>query len=120
MIISSLFDPLGFVAPVTLSGKLLLQKLSTQKLDGDEKIPNEDATKCNRWIQDLSALMELFVSRFLFLQDGGINCAKSNQIHHFSSTSPVAYSVATYLRFVCHNDNVFLPFYFWQGKPFTD
>ena len=64
LIISSLFDLLGFVAPVTLSGILLLQNLCRQKLDWDGKIPNEDATKWNHWIQGLSALMELVVPRF--------------------------------------------------------
>ena len=115
-IISSLFDPLGLVAPVTLSGKNLLQNLSRQKLDWDEKIPNEDATKWNRWIQGLSALTELVVPRFLFLQDCGMNCVKSIQIHHFSDASSVAYSVVTYLRFVCHNDNVFCRFIFGKAR----
>ena len=37
--IASLFDPLGFLAPWLLGGKLLLQRVTVLKLDWDEKLP---------------------------------------------------------------------------------
>ena len=37
--IASLFDPLGFLAPWLLGGKLLLQRMTVLKLDWDEKLP---------------------------------------------------------------------------------
>ena len=37
--IARLFDPLGFLAPWLLAGKLLLQKVTISKLDWDEKLP---------------------------------------------------------------------------------
>ena len=40
--VSSLFDPLGFMAPVELIAKLLLQDLCWKKLAWDDRIPNDD------------------------------------------------------------------------------
>ncbi len=40
-IINSLFDPLGFVAPVTIQGRFLLQKLSIEGTDWDAPLPRE-------------------------------------------------------------------------------
>ena len=53
-IVSSLFDPLGFVALVILSAKLILQNLCRQQLDWDDKIPNEDSVKWEHWVKSLS------------------------------------------------------------------
>ena len=44
-IVSSLFDPLGFVASIVLSAKLILQDLGRQQLGWDDEIPNEDSVK---------------------------------------------------------------------------
>ena len=41
--VSSLFDPLGFVAPVTLFPKLLLQDLCKQGRSWDESLNEDEA-----------------------------------------------------------------------------
>ena len=84
---------------MTLSGKLLLQNLSTQKLDGDEKIPNEDATKWNRWIQDLSALMELQYLFLVFCSCRTVILTVQNQIKFI--TLAVLHQSLTQLQLIC-------------------
>ncbi|XP_060579867.1 uncharacterized protein LOC132736694 [Ruditapes philippinarum] len=42
---SSLYDPLGLVAPVTLTPKLILQRACRTNLGWDEQIPDADAEK---------------------------------------------------------------------------
>ena len=37
--VSKLFDPLGFVSPITMSAKMVLQELWQHKLDWDEPLP---------------------------------------------------------------------------------
>jgi hypothetical protein len=41
-VVSSLFDPCGFVAPATLPAKMILQTLSKMKLGWDEEISEEE------------------------------------------------------------------------------
>ena len=39
--ISKLYDPMGWLAPVTIVGKILLQKLWLQKQDWDHALPSD-------------------------------------------------------------------------------
>ncbi|KAK7915484.1 hypothetical protein WMY93_011245 [Mugilogobius chulae] len=48
-VISSLFDPLGFVAPFTLSGKSILQELCRRGIDWDDPIPENMRTRWEEW-----------------------------------------------------------------------
>ena len=41
-VISSIYDPLGFISPFVLRAKIILQQLCRQKLDWDEGIPEEE------------------------------------------------------------------------------
>ena len=115
-IVSSLFDPLGFVAPVVLSAKLILQNLCRQQLGWDDEIPNEDSVKWEHWVQSLSCLTKLNIPRFLLQQECSYDFVKSTQVHHFSDASPGAYGVVTFLRFVCENDNVICRFIFSKAR----
>ena len=55
-VISSVYDPLGFVAPFVLPAKILLQDLCKRKFDWDDPIPQEDLT---RWQTLMNALPKL-------------------------------------------------------------
>ena len=115
-IVSSLFDPLGFVAPVILCAKLLLQDLCRQKLGWDEKIREEDVVKWKHWVQSLDSLAKLNIPRCLLPENCDYNSVKSIQVHHFGDASSGAYGTVTYLRFVCKNDNVFCRFIFSKAR----
>ena len=60
---SSLYDPLGFVAPFILSAKLILQELCKKKLRWDERIDGEELMHWKDWLVDLPRLSEIAVSR---------------------------------------------------------
>ena len=85
-VVASLFDPLRFVAPVTLSAKLLLQELGW-----DEAVPEEESSYWFKWLQSLYLISQLKVTRCLIL-----NGAKFNdltvELHTFSGASSKAYS----------------------------
>ena len=51
-VISSVYDPLGFVAPFVLSAKVLLQDLCKRKLDWDDPIPDEDLKSWQTWLNE--------------------------------------------------------------------
>ena len=52
-IVSSIYDPLGFVAPFILPAKRLLQNLCRRGLGWDDMVSNEDITIWQGWLGDL-------------------------------------------------------------------
>ena len=56
LVISSVYDPLGFIAPFILPAKILLQQLCKKKLDWDNKISDEDLVRWNAWLEVLLKL----------------------------------------------------------------
>ena len=95
-VVSSLFDPLGFVAPAVLKAKYILQSLCREGLGWDEEIRDEQAQLWKRWLLELPQLSDLRVERCFkaFSSDS----PKQVQIHFFSDSSQDAYGVVAYLR----------------------
>ena len=48
-VVSSLFDPLGFLSPFVLSAYILLQELWRDKLPWDQEIPEPYLSQWQRW-----------------------------------------------------------------------
>ena len=51
--VSSIFDPLGFVAPLLLDGKSILQELCRHEVGWDDPIPDDIKVKWEKWRADL-------------------------------------------------------------------
>ena len=58
--IASVYEPLGLFSPVTLQGKLFLQKLWIKKLDWDESLSCQDKTEWNKIRKELEKLTAYF------------------------------------------------------------
>ena len=95
-IVSSVYDPLGFVAPCTLAAKLILQDLCRLKLDWDDKIPEEYLQRWQAWVSDLPQLENLAVERCF--KPASMKESKSAQLHHFSDASQQGYGAVSYIR----------------------
>ena len=54
--ISSIVDPIGFVAPLMLDGKSILQELCGRDLDWDDPIPESIKAKWERWRTEILQL----------------------------------------------------------------
>lgn len=103
-IVSSVYDPLGFVAPFILKAKLILQDLCRNQYGWDDKIPDEFIHRWEAWLRELPKLEQLTVDRcFKSPELGGI---ASCQLHHFSDASKQGYGAATYLRITDAGGNV--------------
>ena len=50
---SSIFDPLGFITPVTIQTKILLQELWKMKVDWDEPLEESLQQRWNKMIQEV-------------------------------------------------------------------
>ena len=97
--VSSLYDPLGFIAPYILYAKQILRELCTDKqLDWDDPIPDDCIRRWNNWMDQLPALKKIKVRRCLKPTDFGE--IESSQIHVFADASLVGYGSAAYLRLV--------------------
>ena len=96
-ITASIYDPLGFVGPIVLAGKLLFQEATRLKLTWDEVVPPALETKWRQWLASLGELTQFEIPR----------CMKPTEfddatfeLHHFADASQQAYGACTYVRCV--------------------
>ena len=94
--VSSIFDPLGFVAPVLLEGKAILQELCRQNVGWDDPVPAELQARWLKWKLELEELENFAIPRCYKPLDFG-QVVKA-ELHHFSDASLKGYSQCSYLR----------------------
>ena len=97
-VLSSLFDPLGFLAPYVLPIKALLQELWRLKGGWDDEIQEQQLTVWQRWLKSLSKLPEVRIARCYFNTD--MTCVSTIELHLFSDASKIAYAAVGYVRIV--------------------
>jgi len=86
---SSVYDPLGFLAPFILIGKQILQQLCRDKADWDEPIPDQARVKWEKWRSELLYIEELKIPRCFV--PNGFGEPTSIELHHFSDASVDGY-----------------------------
>ena len=91
--ITKLFDPLGFVEPITVKAKIMIQDLWKQTLSWDESLPDEQKEQWLKWTDDIHNLTSIEVPRQYFFA----NVTKT-QLHIFCDSSQQAYGAVAYLR----------------------
>jgi len=62
-VVSSMYDPLGFIAPIILLAKSLLQSLCKQKYGWDEENSHTDSIVWQEWLKELTCLRKISVPR---------------------------------------------------------
>ena len=92
-IASKLFDPLGFVEPITVKAKIMIQELWKLKIGWDDNLPEEQKIKWEKWISELCNLKPLSMQR-PYLTD----TFKETQLHIFCDSSKYAYGAVAYFR----------------------
>ena len=103
-IVSSLFDPLGCIAPYVMKAKILLQDLCRKKLGWDTAIGEQDRVQWFRWLEDLPKLENMQIDRCFKPKNFGE--IKNAQLHIFSDGSRVGYGAVVYLRLVNSFDQI--------------
>ena len=114
--VSSLFDPLGFVAPVILLAKLLLQDLCRKKLAWDDPISDDDQVLWRKWTRELPLLAEVYVARCFVPTDFENDQMYEIELHHFADASLSAYGTVSYLRLIDSNGNVYCSLVFGKSR----
>lgn len=62
-VIASLYDPFGFIAPFSLSGKRILQDLCNRGIGWDDPLPEDIMPRWEEWITGLLTLKEISIPR---------------------------------------------------------
>ena len=94
--VSSIFDPLGFIAPVILEGKSILQELCRNEVEWDDPIPEVVKARWEKWRSELHLLEQFSVPRCIKPEDFG--CVVKGELHHFCDASNKGYGQCSYLR----------------------
>ncbi|XP_015125487.1 uncharacterized protein LOC107047249, partial [Diachasma alloeum] len=92
--IAQIFDPLGFIAPVVVQGKILLQDLWKLKCSWDDPLPEEYIHRWESFRQELTELDKVAVPRWLRISPQ----TNDIQLHGFADASTVAMSAVVYIR----------------------
>lgn len=94
--IASLFDPLGWLAPIVIKAKALLQELWTLGSGWDDELPEHIHSQWTKIKSELPTLRELKIPRWIFTQKSA-----SIEIHGFCDASELAYAAVIYVKATC-------------------
>ena len=94
-VVAGIFDPLGFMVPVTVCGKRILQESHRDPASWDEELNNEILSRWKVWTQALDSLAGISIPRcFKPCPDTPSSC----QLHGFSDASMIAFAEVVYIR----------------------
>ncbi|XP_073959815.1 uncharacterized protein [Choristoneura fumiferana] len=100
--VASLFDPFGWLSPVVITAKIMIQKLWLCSLGWDDELPAElvDEWECYR--DELHELQTVEIPRWIK------TTSRSNdiQLHGFSDASSVAMAAVVYVRVIDEDEEV--------------
>ena len=99
--VSTIFDPLGLLAPVLLPAKKMLQQLSKCKLQWDERIPDTNQEEWHEWCCKAGEIEGWTIPRLYSPYP-----AVTYELHVFSDASEAAYGAGAYLRVYCGESTV--------------
>lgn len=89
--ISKIFDPIGWLSPLTIRAKILFQTTWTAQLTWDEELPANISLEWKRLRDDLRNINIFQIPRYLGQTE------KNIQIHAFCDASEKAYACAIYI-----------------------
>ena len=92
--INSIYDPLGFIQPVFLKAKRILQKSQIDWITWDDPLPKRLVERWLRWVDGLGHLSAITIP--CCLQPNGI--AADAQLHTFCDASEKGFGCVIYLR----------------------
>lgn len=96
--VNSIFDPLGFVASITVQGKAIVRELCTEQYGWNNPIPAEKEAQWKLWKESLKALEQLHIPRpYLPVS---LLSTQQRELCVFCDTSTTAISTVAYIRAV--------------------
>ena len=96
--VASIYDPIGFIAPFILEGKMILQELCRRGVSWDDPISDSLLSRWEAWKADINNLKDINIPRCYV--SAGLNLTMRVELHHFSDASTNGYGACSYLRFI--------------------
>lgn len=93
-IIMSIYDPLGFLLPITVQSRFLMQKIWASKVHWDDSISNDEFIIQKKWLHQIENVKSIKIERCYQLE----NIRKKAELHVFCDASSSAYSAVCYWR----------------------
>lgn len=91
--IAQIFDPLGWLSPITVVAKLYMQKLWIEKAGWDEQLSDDLQNEWKLFIDTVGILEEVRIPRWI---ETNMECEV--EIHGFGDTSEKAYAAVIYVK----------------------
>ena len=102
--VPTLHDPMGFIAPIIVKGKMMIQKLWAAGVEWDENLVGTNiANEWLEWREDLKNLKNIKLDRKYV--PAGVQ-VKNKQVHIFTDASEKAYAAVAYMRSEDENGKV--------------
>ena len=95
------FDPLGFLSPFTIRGRILLQRIWRRGTNWDEVFGKSEFERWAKWLEALADLKNCEIPRCYL---GRSSRVLSNELHIFIDASSEAYAAAVYGRVRFENE----------------
>ena len=94
-VVNSLYDPMGFISPITVQGKIILRKIVSSTFDWDDPLPEHLLTEWNKWSQNLPDLEDLRIPRIIV---PNLSNAVNKELFIYCDASELAIAAVCYLH----------------------
>jgi hypothetical protein len=95
-IVAFILDPLGFLSPVTLAGKWLLQEMCRSGVGWDDMLSPDKGLQWEAWRQDLVIIENIAIPICIIPPDFGT--PRCIELHYFSDASTNGYGQCSCIR----------------------
>ena len=89
---ASIYDPLGFLSPITICAKLIFTSACSGDISWDEELDAVDRKKFTSWIEELKLMKKLRIPRYVLT-----GMMDSVELHGFADASIDAYAAVVYV-----------------------
>lgn len=101
--IGKLYDPNGYISPVVITAKIIMQKIWMEKIDWDDQASPTIQVQWTNFLRDLMDLNKISIPRWL-----GMKGIWHSELHTFSDASEAAYAAVVYVKTTTVDGNVFI------------
>ena len=113
-VVSSVYDPLGFVAPFVLVAKIIMQDLCRKNLSWDDVLQDDYLKRWEVWLEQLMKIEQLYIPRCFKPHQFGRTT--SIQLHLFADASERGYGPVGYLRLVNEFGDIHVAFVIGKAR----